>query len=120
MAAEYKLNNRQLEAAVKTRRFSEQAVEVARRILVDGAAVPEILAEYDINRSRVYQIRDQVWAAHLQNSLYPSTWKTVTLTASPQLIEEFTRRAEEERQEWLKEAARSAPKPATPKKKAAK
>ena len=101
MALEYTLTNKQIDPAVDGRKFSSQVIEIAKRIMVDGWSPAQTAEAYNLNRSRVYAIRDQVWAAHVEASMYPPDWKTVTLMASPELIEKFTKLAEKERQKWL-------------------
>lgn len=101
MVANFKLTTQQIEDAVEGRRFSEQVVEIARRLIVDGVSVQQLVEEHGVTRGRVYQIRDQIWNAHLQRNAYPPDWQSVTIMASPALISEFTERAERERERWL-------------------
>lgn len=97
----YKLTDQQLNRAVAGRRFSQTAVNVAKQLMVDGISATEIAAAHGISRARVYQIRDQVWAAHMLSSSYPPTWKPVTLMLPPELVQEVLERAESARQAWL-------------------
>lgn len=108
MNTTYKLTNTQLNKAIAGRRFADTAVEVARMLMVEGKNAIEVAEAFSITRGRVYQIRDQVWGAHMQTSTYPPTWKTVTLTLSPALLQEVTERAEREREAWLAAKAQVA------------
>jgi hypothetical protein len=101
MGVEHKLTKKQIDAAVKDRRFDEQTIEIAKCVMADGWPAAKASEHFGVNRARVYAIRDKVWAAYVESSMYPPSWKEVTLMASPELIEKFTTLAEKERQKWL-------------------
>ena len=83
------LNNAQLAKALESRRFSEQSHEIAKRMLVDGWSVHQVVTKYKITRSRAFKIRQDVLEAHMAVSNYPKGWISATVVGPPDEIRKF-------------------------------
>lgn len=95
--------------AARKRQMSEQTQLIARRIFIHQEPIASLAREYGLSRGRINDIRKQVLAAYLESIAVPETWKTVTLTASPQLIKEILTKVQAEHQAWLTQKAEPAP-----------
>ena len=80
-----------LERIARTRRFSAQTLDIAKRLFLFNDPPRKLAAEYGVNLARIYAIRDTVSQA-AQAQRVPPGWEEVTLIAPKELIEEFRQR----------------------------
>ena len=80
-----------LERLARTRRFSAQTLDIAKRLFLFNDPPRKLAAEYGVNLARIYAIRDSVSQA-AQAQRVPPGWEEVTLIAPKELIEEFRQR----------------------------
>ena len=80
-----------LERIARTRRFSAQTLDIAKRLFLFNDPPRKLAAEYGVNLARIYAIRDSVSQA-AQAQRVPPGWEEVTLIAPKELIEEFRER----------------------------
>lgn len=83
-----------LERLARTRRFSAQTLDIAKRLFLFNDPPRKLAAEYGVNLARIYAIRDTVSQA-AQAQRVPPGWEEVTLIAPKELIEEFRQRIAE-------------------------
>ena len=75
-----------LERLARTRRFSAQTLDIAKRLFLFNDPPRKLAAEYGVNLARIYAIRDTVSQA-AQAQRVPPGWEEVTLIAPKELIE---------------------------------
>ena len=80
-----------LERLARTRRFSAQTLDIAKRLFLFNDPPRKLAAEFGVNLARIYAIRDSVSQA-AQAQRVPPGWEEVTLIAPKELIEEFRQR----------------------------
>lgn len=101
-----------LERLARTRRFSAQTLDIAKRLLLFNDPPRKLAAEYGVNLARIYAIRDTVsQAARAQR--VPPGWEQITLIAPKELIGEFRQRIAEAQAHVQQGAEVGFPKPAT-------
>ena len=83
-----------LERLARTRRFSAQTLDIAKRLFLFNDPPRKLAAEYGVNLARIYAIRDTVSQA-AQAQRVPPGWEEVTLIAPKELIGEFRQRIAE-------------------------
>ena len=83
-----------LERIARTRRFSAQTLDIAKRLFLFNDPPRKLAAEYGVNLARIYAIRDTVSQA-AQAQRVPPGWEEVTLIAPKELIGEFRERIAE-------------------------
>lgn len=104
----------QLARIAAKRRFSEQTLEIAKRLFLYRDPPRALSAQYGVNLARVYAIRDTVSQAARQERLPPG-WEEVTLIAPKELIEEFRERIAEAQARLMGEGGMAAPREDEPK-----
>ncbi|CAM2164655.1 putative transcriptional repressor protein trfb [Burkholderia latens] len=75
-----------------TRNFSNEAIEIARRVLVDGEAQSHVARDSGVSRQRISSIVQRVTAA---GHAVPSTWERVEVWLPPEVAERVRREAAE-------------------------
>lgn len=91
----------------KNRKFSPQTLEIARRLMVEGAKPRELALAYGICTQRIYKIRTFITAAHEAQRL-PEGWAEATIAAPKEMLAEFERRAAAAREKVTFRRSRSA------------
>ena len=87
-----KLDAAAFERITKTRKFSPQTLEIARRLVVEGEKPRELALAYGVCTQRIYKIRTFIAAAYEAQRL-PDGWAEKTIAAPKEMIAEFERRA---------------------------
>ncbi len=100
-----------LERIARTRRFSAQTLDIAKRLFLFNDPPRKLAAEYGVNLARIYAIRDTVSQA-AQEQRVPPGWEEVTLIAPKELIGEFRQRIAEAQAQFQQGAEVGFPKPA--------
>jgi hypothetical protein len=96
-----RLSAEEFQQAVEKKRFSEQTLEIAYKLLVDGQSETKLAEEYSLTRQRVNKIGADIYAAFLKNALYPPGWIRAVIVASPDMIDTFRATAEKERYKYF-------------------
>lgn len=91
----YRLTDEELTLAAKQRKFSSESIAIAKALMVDRVSAIQIAKNFEKSRHRIYQIRNEFWAAYLEAKSIPSHWKQVTAFAPTELIDEFLIKVEQ-------------------------
>lgn len=95
-----RLTPEQFNKAIEGRRFTTRGAAIARRLLVDGAKVPDVIREFKISRARAHRIRRDVFEAHMQATQYPKDWVSATLIGPADEIRKFKARTQGLLRKW--------------------
>lgn len=93
------MTEEEFERAIAGRRFSEDNLSAARRVLVDGQKVATVANELGISRQPIHRVSDAIYQHHLEIERIPADWIRATVAGPADEIQKFKQRMEKLRRE---------------------
>jgi hypothetical protein len=92
-----------LERVARERRFDPRALEIARRLFINGEPVKKLSTEYGVIHQRIYAIRRLV-IEHVEKYALPDGWTEVTLRGPAEVVQAMAELFQERVSELAAEA----------------